>query len=144
MKTVKLLMMVVIMALFSAGNVFAQGKKTAWTITGPFTGVAACGSERVIGTVTYEWKWWEGQRYLLKISYSLVGETSGAHYEARAIENNMVIDMPGAGSNGTWITTFHVKRNGVPTGLWHITYHYTVNPDGELSTEVVNVVQKCF
>ncbi len=135
--------MVIIIAFFSSGNVFAQGKKTAWTATGPYNGVAACGSEPVSGTWTLEWIGWEG-RYLLKTSWSLVGAWSGAHYEARAIENNMFIDMPGAGSNGTYISTFHVKRNGVPIALWHITYHYTVNPDGELTTEIVNVDQKCF
>lgn len=136
--------MVIIIALFSSGNVFAQDKKTAWTISGPFFGTAACGSESVSGTWTHEWKWWEGTRYLVKISFSLVGETSGAHYEARAIQNNMFIDMPGEGGNGTYISTFHVKRNGVPIAIWHVTYHYTVNPDGELTSEIENIDQKCF
>lgn len=77
-------------------------------------------------------------------TFSLIGQASCASYEARGIMINRLRVMPGSGWNGTYTETFHVKRNGVLIGFSHVTFHDTFNPDGEHTSEIINVVQECF
>lgn len=144
MKTLKSLVTLLLAVTFITANGTAQNPKTSWTQTQPFTGVAFCGTEVVKGTVTNEWKVWPDSRWQRKITWSLTGQTSGAHYEAFAIVNNIFNDMPGEGWNGTFTRTFHVKRNGIPIGLMHVTSHETWTPDGDFTSEVYNLVFECL
>ena len=144
MKTLKLFVVIMAIFILLLANGNAQSPKTSSTSTTPYTGIAFCGTEVVKGTVTNEWKVWPDSRWQRKITWSLIGQTSGATYEAFAVVNNIFNDMPEEGWNGTFTRTFHVKRNGIPVGMMHVTSHETWTPDGDFTAEVYNLVFECL
>ena len=145
MKTLRFLMVFCLVAISVTGSALAQNEKTSGTSVQAYVGWDFCGVERVLGTQTDDWKVWSDGRYLLKRSWSLIGQTSGAHYEASVIVQERTEDkMPGDGMNRTFVRTFHVKRDGVPYGMMHLTWHVTCTPDGELAAEVLNAFMECY
>ncbi|MFO7851083.1 MAG: hypothetical protein ACQERS_02725 [Bacteroidota bacterium] len=128
MKTVKFLSALFVIALLTFNLAIGQPKN--YTITEePYYGWAYDGSEMVSGIQITETKW-NKNKVQVKVTWHLVGETSGANYEAGFIENNIIHDLNNGVYNQTYTFHFFGKKDNVPMGYGQATGHVTINPDG--------------
>ena len=117
----------------------ANGQPQNYTITeAPYYGDAYDGSEKVSGTQITETKW-NSNKVQIKVTWHLVGVTSGARYEARFILNNMTHNMDNGVYNMTHTFHFFGKRDNVPMGYGQTTGHVTITPNGETTVDFHNV-----
>ena len=141
MKTFKLVMALCVVTLFTVGITYAQPAKVTTVYTFPVRTYVLCGPEFARGTVTQEITNFGNGHFMLKNSFSMVGETSFALYEAEVIINDHVVDPERI---GTYTRTVVVKRNGAPHALQHQTFHVTYNENGELTADVSVNKLHCF
>jgi hypothetical protein len=129
MKRVKLLAVLITMALFTINLVDAQPKNYSIT-TDPYIGIAYCGTEVVVGTQTTEFRW-NKNKLQIKVHWSLVGQETGAQYEAGFIRKEIIIDnSPNGASMRNLVFHFKGKRDNVPMGHGSIRAHLTINANG--------------
>jgi hypothetical protein len=97
-------------------------------------GEVECLGETIIGEITFNW-WFLGYKYQEKVSGTFIGETSRDYYTLDWTYNDGSHFNQKEGNFGSTLT-MKLRREGKLVGNVHITYHWTVNGDGDLRAEV--------
>ena len=143
MKTLKLFMALIVIALFSMRSAIAQPQITVTTI--PFDGIAFCGQEAVSGTLTVQLTLFSWGNLQQKNHWSLVGAESGAHYEGDEIQNLHFHFTGGVVQTYNYTDHVFIKKDNVPIGIIRSFYHFTFDKvNKEYVVEVGNWVVDCF
>ena len=147
MKKIALLFVFTVFAFMMTN---AQVTKTIYTETWvnhcieiPCNGDWACGDVYVTTNV-----WTNEAGLTTKVQGRYKGELVGdlGVYTISQISNDMWWWDPnqvGAAPN-TYVVTLSFELNGVPIAANHMTFHFTYNPNGELTVEVVNEFLECY
>ena len=146
MKTLKFFMVPCVLTLVAMSTAIAQpNNKDFGENTTPYTGTAFCGTEVVKGTLTLEWKVTvENEWFQTKRHWSLIGQESGAHYEADNVMNVHYKIAPSGVEYENFTLHMRVKRDNVPLGFIHENFHFTVDPNGNLTVILDNWFFECF
>jgi hypothetical protein len=143
MKTVKFLSFLITIALFTINLANAQPKNYS-IITEPYTGPDFCGTETVAGTRTTEMRW-NKNMLQIKVSWCLVGQTTGYQYEPRGKEIHILVDnCPNGTSVQKLLINFHVRRNNEPWGYGHLNLQVTTNANGDITAEFLDQEWSCI
>jgi len=140
-------MLLIAFALFNCSFLIAQPEnKTFVTQTIPVSIYQVfCGVESATGTITREWKITvPGQWFQLKITYSYIGDDSGCHYEGHLVRNVHFKIPPSGVITESYNQAFFMKRDNVPIGIIHYSWHFTVNANGEVAVYHENQFEECF
>ena len=142
MKKVKFFLVIITMILFSINLANAQPKNYSISVD-DYTGIAYCGTEVVKGTQTTEVKWNKNTAHV-KVHWSLIGQESGANYEAGFVRNTVNIDNgPNGALVGNFRFRFKAKRNNVPLGHGHMKGHLTINANGDVTVDYFDAEWIC-
>jgi hypothetical protein len=137
MKTVKFLSVLIATALFTISSANAQPKNYSKT-TVPVSFFHYCGNEVVEGTRTMEMRWNSNSIHLLNHT-SMVGQETGAQYEAKAVINLVDIDNDQNEANVyNVVWHFVIKRDNIPIGQGHVNGHVTINANGVPTVQFTN------
>ncbi len=129
MKTVKFLSALFVIALFTFNMAIGQPKNYTITEEYVYYDWAYDGSEPVSGIQITE-TIWNKNKAQMKVTWHLVGDISGAHFEAGFIANDIIHDLNNGVYNETHTFHFFGKKDNVPMGYGQATGHVTINPDG--------------
>jgi len=136
MKKLRLLSSLIVFAFFTLNVANAQPNNYTRT-EAPYFGWAYDGSEGVSGIQITETKW-NSNKIQIKVTWHLVGDISGAHYEAGFIRNEITHNMEDGVYNNTLTFHFFGKRDNVPMGYGQATGHVTITPDGKTTVDFNN------
>lgn len=91
--------------------------------------------------------WLDGDGWIKKIQSKVKGEFVAGDdvYVLKEMVNDMWWGDPdGQGANpNTYVVKVQWHRNGMLIGIQHLTFHYTINANGELTSYVVNEKWEC-
>jgi hypothetical protein len=150
MKKIALLILITAFA-FATANAQVTKETNTWTWSGCFivdcTGEMVCGE--VLVTDTY---WFNANGNIKKYQQLGKGELeteSGDVYTLSSVINDHAWnwwyneDTNGAKPN-TYVSNWVWEMDGMPVGVSHITWHMTVNANGEVTVDVVNQSWECY
>ena len=133
MKTLKLLILLGIVACFSVGSANAQAERYVYSTTWHEESILLdCIGEPITGDMVYNYSvaWMENKPSFLKLQErfkgTYIGDWSGATYTISQIVNNHTINVGGAG-NWYWLTTMVINKDGIPVSKWHYLTRGTCN-----------------
>jgi hypothetical protein len=133
MKTLKLLLLICLVACFSLSTANAQQKKTVYEGTGTLIPYyLPCFDEVVNGTVSYSGTY-VNSHWQEKMWGTLIGDKTGNEYTLKQIQNeNWHPYVEGPNGVYTWTGSWMFFLEGKLVYIGHGTYHVTINPSGEM------------
>jgi hypothetical protein len=145
MKTYRFFIVLSVFGFLALNATIAQPKnKDFGGSTSHVADIAFCGTEGVTGTVTVEYKMTSPSWYQVKRHWSMIGDESGAHYEADGMVNQHFEPKPNGKKVDNYTMHFFVKRDNVPVGIMHDNFHIIIGDDGEVIIENDNYFMECF
>ncbi|MBN2396311.1 MAG: hypothetical protein JXC36_07605 [Candidatus Atribacteria bacterium] len=141
MKTLKVFMLLCIIAVFAFNPIKAQPPVIKGEYTYDMTGqYIPCTDDYLTGFVTVEYKIMPNL-YMEKPFKVYITGTSGKVYELSQIYVSN--SFPFNGKEITDVSTAIVKLDGKVIGKLHWTYHLTINANGEVTVEKFDVGWDC-
>ena len=150
MKKITLLFL---LTVFAFGLTKAQVTKNTETWTSYECWEIPCISDFACGELTFTETWWHNPDGSIKKHQWLIkGEMErdgGDVYTLSQVTNDqgwtiwLGIDKKGAESD-TYIKTITWEKDGIPVGVTHITYHQTLNANGEMTIDINKIVSECY
>jgi len=147
----KIVLLLFIVFAFIAVNAQTTKDVNDWVWSGCLfvecDGVEVCGDVNIRDTY-----WYNPDGTIKKYQERAKGELEtidGVVYTLSVVTNDMAwkwyqgIDKKGAMPD-TYVTTWLWKKDGLPVGFSHQTWHRTINAKGEVTAELNNYVWECY
>ena len=131
MKTFRILITAFVVLCMAVSISNAQDKKTTETFSWSWEGQMPCANETISGEESCVVTTWDG-KYKCWYEGTYTG-SSGKTYTMCAFENGSYKE--GKASNETFIFKSVLKCEGVPIAIGYYKFHFTINANGEITSE---------